>query len=152
MANVAPQAYLSSDLNNNPLLNVAPLTVNFDASGSVSIGGTISTYDFDWETDGTWDAVGNTTGLASHVFSPGNYTTTVRVTDNLSQHATATVSFLVINPANVAPVAAFTVDTPSGTAPLTVHLDASGATTPTGRSPSTSGTSTATASTTWTAV
>jgi hypothetical protein len=55
-------------------------TINFDASASSDADGTIVLYEWDWETDGVFDATGVT---QSHAYSAlGVYTVTLRVTDD----------------------------------------------------------------------
>lgn len=126
--NTLPQMQVTTDLDPNPLKNIAPRVVSFNASGSRSYGGSIESFDFDWEGDGNWDVEGNLDGLGIHEFSAGNYDTTVRATDNLGQQNTYVVSFAAIDPANSAPTASFTRSPESGEGPLTVQFDASGST------------------------
>ena len=123
--NTLPLADITSNLNANPLLNLAPVVVSFNASNSRSYGGTIDSYDFDWEGDGSWDVQGNLDGLAIHQFPAGNYDTTVRVTDNLGQTALGVLSFAAIDPNNHAPAASFESTPGSGEGPLLVQFDAS---------------------------
>jgi PKD repeat protein len=55
-------------------------SINFDASGSSDSDGSIILYEWDFDTDGTYDASGVT---ITHAYStPGTYTVTLRVTDN----------------------------------------------------------------------
>ena len=55
-------------------------STDFDASASTDVDGSITTYEWDWESDGTYDATGET---ATHAFgSGGNHTVTLRVTDD----------------------------------------------------------------------
>lgn len=64
-------------------------TINFDASGSYDLDGTIVLYEWDWESDGTYDFA-STEPTASHTYSvPGTYTVTLKVTDNDGQTDTA---------------------------------------------------------------
>jgi hypothetical protein len=60
----------------------APLLVNFDASNSYDLDGTIVSFDYDWEGDGFYDLLGGTDLEAHQYDSNGSYTPTVRVTDN----------------------------------------------------------------------
>ena len=89
----------------------APLTVNFDASGSRDPDGTITSYQWDWNNDGTYDATGQT---ASHTFSvadSGVQTVRLRVTDNGGASTTTTSVIKVGIPPTV------TINSPStGTA------------------------------------
>jgi poly(hydroxyalkanoate) depolymerase family esterase len=68
-------------------------TVDFDGSGSSDSDGSISSYEWDWTSDGTYDATGET---ASHSYSStGEYTVTLRVTDDDGATDTATVTITV---------------------------------------------------------
>jgi len=127
-SNTLPQIGLITDLDPNPLLNVAPRTVQFDASASKAYGGSIVSFDFDWQGDGAWDLTGNATGIASHDYTAGTYNFRVRVTDNEAQVATRSRQFVIINPANTPPCAVLTATPSTGDAPLAVTLDASGTT------------------------
>lgn len=130
---LSPYAALTSDLNLDPALNVAPLTVNFNGQGSFVTGGEIVAWDFDYDDDGTFDLVGDDTGLASHEYSvPGAKTCRLRVHDDIDQQAEATLDFWLVDPANVPPTADFTATPNSGPAPLAVSLDASISTDDTG--------------------
>jgi len=119
---------LVTDLNPDPLLNLAPRTVQFDASASTAYGGRIVSFDFDWEGDGGWDATGDATGITWHHYTAGTYGFWVRATDNEGQVATYSLPFVIINPANTPPNAALIANPDTGDAPLTVTLDASGTT------------------------
>lgn len=63
--------------------------VNFDGSGSsASSGSSIVNYEWDFESDGTWDATGV---IASHTYtSKATYTATLRITDSIGETATDT--------------------------------------------------------------
>ncbi len=123
---------LVTDLNPNPVYNIAPLTVNFDVSGSVSYGGVISGYDFDWEDDGVFDLTGNTDGLVQHVFSAGKQRVAISATDDLGQSSTTYLNFVSIDPNNQPPIASFTLSPNNGDGPLTVSCDASSSSDPDG--------------------
>ena len=58
----------------------APLTVNFDASGSHDPDGTIASYQWDFDGDGTFDGQGKNTDYTYTVAN--TYTVKLRVTDN----------------------------------------------------------------------
>jgi len=80
----APTAVLVAD----PTTGVAPLTVNFDASGSFD-DGSIVNYEWDFDGDGTFNEADNTelsfqgNNTASYTYTVnGLYNPTVRVTDN----------------------------------------------------------------------
>ncbi len=68
--------------------STSDLTVSVDASGSSDSDGNVTKYEWDWTSDGTYDATGKT---ASHSFgSGGDYTVTLRVTDNSGATNTTT--------------------------------------------------------------
>ena len=67
--------------------------ITFDPSGSNDPDGTIVLYEWDWDTDGTYDHSTTTPDIVSYTYTaPGTYTVTLRVTDNdgLTDTATAT--------------------------------------------------------------
>jgi len=67
-------------------------TVTVNASASYDPDGTIVLYEWDWNSNGTYDET-YTTPVASHKYeSPGTYTITLRVTDNDGLTDTATNS------------------------------------------------------------
>ena len=120
-----PTARLTTDTTNGD----APMTVTFDASGSSDDEGIVS-YDFDVDSDGTFEQTGATSTFSYEYTTADVYDALVRVTDADNQSDTAIVRITVNEPPNVdlPPTASLTVDVESGTAPLTVSLDASGST------------------------
>lgn len=83
-SNTAPTASFTTGTND--------LTVDVDTSGSSDSDGSISTYEWDWTNDGTYDTTGTT---ASHTYgSDGDYTIGLRVTDDdgATDTTTTTVS------------------------------------------------------------
>jgi|GEM_PF-2814126 len=80
------------------LSNTAPSAgemVTFDASGSSDPKGTIQSYEWDLDGDGTWDAKGQT---ASHQYSSvGTVTVRLRVVDDAGDSATTTRQLTVGN-------------------------------------------------------
>lgn len=61
----------------------APLYVNFDAAGSYDVDGSIAKYEWDWDSDGTYDYDAGTDPQAQHVwYNAGFFTVTLRVTDD----------------------------------------------------------------------
>jgi PKD repeat protein len=78
----------------NPTSGASPLLVSFDGSASYDTdGGTIVTYAWDFENDGTTDATGPT---PSHTYL-GNRTAVAKltVTDNDGRNGTATISISI---------------------------------------------------------
>lgn len=74
----------------------APFEAQFDASASTDPdGGEIVLYEWDWETDGTYDF----SDVAAQAFytyvNPGVYTTTLRVTDDDGAEATTSIEITV---------------------------------------------------------
>jgi len=85
-SNQPPTASFTVD----PSSGDAPLTVTFDGIASTDDDGTITQYDWDFESDGVVDATGVTT---THTYEPpGDYTATLTVTDDGGESATATLS------------------------------------------------------------
>jgi len=83
-------------------------SISFDATSSNDPDGTIVLYEWDWESDGIYDATGVT---ASHPYSvPGTYIVTLRVTDNDGLKDTVTDTKTII------------------AYPLTVHIQPTSAT------------------------
>ena len=97
----------------NPF-NGDPLSVHFSASGSTDAdAGDTLTYQWDFTSDGTWDATGVN---ASFVYpSTGTYQVKLRVTDN---HGLFTDTFVTVNLNNTAPVV--TITAPTGTPTFSV--------------------------------
>ncbi|MHA2231391.1 MAG: PKD domain-containing protein [Candidatus Hodarchaeales archaeon] len=57
--------------------------ITFNPSGSYDLDGTIVLYEFDFESDGTYDVSNAVPTVVTHTyFTPGPYTVTLRVTDN----------------------------------------------------------------------
>ena len=124
---------LLSDLEQNPALNVAPRTVAFDASLSSVLGGTVTSFDFDFDNDSVLDVTGDTDGQESYAYTaPGAHTCRVVVHDDGGQTAEKLQEFWLVNPANTGPTPVMDADTTSGNAPLTVNLSAANSTDDTG--------------------
>ncbi|MCB1217489.1 PKD domain-containing protein [bacterium] len=122
--NIAPTAAISADTLSGNL----PLTINFDASASSDVDGTIVSYEWDFDGDGSWDLDTGTTATTSFEYTTsGNFDPAVRVTDDdgasdvasLSENGGGTITI------NAAPTAVITGSPLSGTLPLTVDFDAS---------------------------
>lgn len=101
--NKAPRAVIAAD----PISSSsAPLTVDFDASGSSDPEGSTLTYEWDFDANGTFDATGETT---THTFTElGKYTVRLRVSDAQGRKALTSTSISV---GNVAPTVS--VSTPA---------------------------------------
>jgi hypothetical protein len=107
---------------------LVPLTVNFDASGSADLDGTIVLYEWDLDGDGTFDFDTGTTPNTNVTYTvAGNYNPAVRVTDNDSLQDTASV-LIQVSATPQAPVASIVPSINHGPAPLDVTLDGSGST------------------------
>ena len=103
---------------------IAGQTVNFDASASSDPDGTIVSYEWDWENDGTCDAVGQT---QAHSFSKGDYHVTLRVTDDNGAIDTETKTVGVTSPPTADADGPYYVHENS-----TVQLDGTGSSDPDG--------------------
>ena len=122
--NVPPTATFTTDVTTGS----TPLTVNFDGSASNDPDGTIVSYAWDYG-DGN-----NGTGVtSSHQYENlGTYEATLTVTDNSGFMDTSnTVTIQVVGP-NSLPTAVMSVDTSSGTVPLTVTFNGSTSSDPDG--------------------
>jgi PKD repeat protein len=77
----------------NPLAGNAPISITFDASDSFDPdGGTAFNYEWDWESDGIYDADTGSVPTAMHIYTvAGDYTATVRVTDDDTNTSTASI-------------------------------------------------------------
>lgn len=111
--NKAPVA----DIAASDVTGSAPLTVSFDASGSVDPDGSIVNYHWDFGDSTT--ANGKT---AIHTFAPGTWTVQLQVTDNGGAIGTTSATIVATN---TPPVADFSISPASGTAPLNATFDAS---------------------------
>jgi len=102
----------------SPLSGTAPLMVAFDASSST---GTITSYAWDFNNDGTTDYT-SATPTASWTYSAtGTYTVKVTVTGPYGTDEKVKANYITVT-APVKPVAAFTATPTSGYAPLSVQF------------------------------
>jgi len=102
--NQPPVSVISANPTNGP----TPLTVNFDGTGSndPDAGDAITAYAWDLNGDGVYGD--STSATASYTYTnPGNYTVSLKVTDN---HGATGTSNVVINANNTVPTAV--IDTP----------------------------------------
>ncbi len=107
----------------NATAGIAPMTVNFDASGSTDADGSIVSYSWNFG-----DGSSATGASASHVFNaPGDYNVSLTVTDNDGLTGSTSTSISVDNQA---PVAVANVSSTTGTAPLTVTFSSAGSSDP----------------------
>ncbi len=88
-----PVAQLQADATRGP----APLMVQFNAGGSYDPGGgSITTYEWDWEGDGVWDHNSGSDPLMGYTYRKfGMFSAKVRVTDDESQTAIASLQIEV---------------------------------------------------------
>jgi len=106
---------LAASFTATPTAGTAPLTVAFT---DASTGTGPLTYAWDFDSDGTVDS---TERNPSHTYtSAGSYTVTLTVTNIAGSDSEIKTAYVTVNPAPVAPVAAFTATPTTGTAPLTV--------------------------------
>ncbi|MDM8562892.1 PKD domain-containing protein [Candidatus Marithioploca araucensis] len=123
---VAPVAKLTV----SPTNGDAPLTVSLNGNGSSDSDGTI--VDYAWKASNGQEAYGKNSQMTfDHA---GTYSITLTVKDNDELTDTAQGNVTVTSPPlpNVPPIAAFSISTTQGKAPLTVKLDASSSTDPDG--------------------
>jgi PKD repeat protein len=104
-----------------------PLSVNFSSAGSTDLDGTVVSYFWDFG-DGSTSTQAN----PEHTYTaPGRYVATLTVKDNLGVSTITTAAVEATAP-NQKPVAKFSVDPPTGRAPLDVTLTSDGSYDPDG--------------------
>lgn len=105
MASVMIEMRESTDFNANPVAvpsavptaGNAPLTVDFSAEGSYDPDGSIVKFEWDFDEGAGFEDFTAAGGITSHLYaSAGNYTATLRVTDNDSGQATDSAAIEVI--------------------------------------------------------
>lgn len=118
---VAPTAVIEA----NPTSGEAPLPVTFTATNSTAAQGhEIVAYEWDFETDGAFDAL-STTGSVSWTYrEPGTNTATVRVTDDQGLQGTDAMVITVDAATNPPPSVALNAAPLYGYVPLTVGFTA----------------------------
>ncbi len=122
---LVPAAPDANFTNATPRTGVVPLTVQFT---DVSLTNTRLTYAWDFNNDGTVDS---TAKNPSFVFTTvGNYSVNLTVRNSAGSDTEVKINFVTVNPPPSAPVAAFTADPVSGTAPLTVEFTSESTGTP----------------------
>jgi PKD repeat protein len=122
-AEVPPVAVLSAA----PTSGSAPLEVTFDASASHGAAGSVAEYRWDWDGDGTVDAV-TTTPVTTHTFAAGVHRPRLTV---VGEGGLASLPVSVEIRASDPPVAAATVPR-TGRSGQPVTFDASASTDPDG--------------------
>jgi hypothetical protein len=81
----------------SPSLPPMGQSITFDASASSDSDGSITTYEWDWTNDGSYDAT--TSATATHSYSsPGSYDVKLRVTDDDGEESTTSETVVVIGP------------------------------------------------------
>jgi PKD repeat protein len=127
-----PTASLIADVDSG----IAPLSVNFDGSGSIDPDGSISNYEWDLDGDGLYNETGpelSAQGNPAAAFiydNPGSYVARLRVTDNDANQSDASAEINVA--ASQPPVAALSADFTSGSKPLSVTFNATASMDPDG--------------------
>ena len=125
VANKPPSAVLNADYYKGD----APLTVNFDASGSTDLDGDIIRFEWDLDADGTFEYNSGIDPAAHYTYdNTGSYSVSVKVTDDDEDSSTDTVIIKVV----ISPIAQANADPTSGNYPLLVHFDAEGSYDPDG--------------------
>lgn len=119
-----------ADAHADPAEGNAPLLVQFSAAGSYDPDGDIVKWE--WDFGAGFSDFTATGGATSHVFGEGQYTATLRVTDDNGASATASTSVTVSPAPNVAPTAVANADPTDGYAPLLVRCTPDGSTDPDG--------------------
>jgi PKD repeat protein len=114
-----------ADLQASPTSGDAPLWVSFDASSSYDSDGSLVRYDYDFDSDGIWDAYDAVDMVSWAYTNAGNYSSRVRVTDDVGAQSVAYASITVNVAGNDLPVADLQSSPVSGYAPLAVSFDAS---------------------------
>ena len=127
-APIVPPAPPTAVLSSSTAAGQAPLTVNFNGSGSTAAtGDTIASYAWSFG-----DGSSATGATISHTFATaGTYNTTLTVTDSKGLTGFATTPIVVTAApvaVNQAPTAVVNATPLTGTAPLAVSFDASGST------------------------
>ncbi len=105
-----------------------PLTVSFNASQSTDNDNNIVDYEWDFESDGTTDQVGEATQFTYN--QTGSFNATLKVIDAEGNEDTETITIVVKQQGIQANISASPTQ---GTVPLTVDFDASGSTYPSGQ-------------------
>jgi len=124
--NKAPEPALTA----LPTQGVYPLSVDFDASGSLDTDGAIVKHEWDFDGDGNFDLNTGTIATATHVYyQNASYMAAVRLTDDQGGTATTSIPITVQSPAgNQPPLAAISAELTEGVVPFLASFDGSGST------------------------
>jgi large repetitive protein len=123
--NMPPQAALRA----TPQSGTEPLLVELTAAGSADHDGAITDYEWDLDGNGVFNEAENgedafrTLTDCEYTYTAGNWSPALRVTDNSGMTDIATLQICVESD-NAAPEALLSVSPNSGSAPLTVSLNA----------------------------
>jgi len=113
-----------ANANADNLKGFPPLIVSFVGTGT-DVDGTIELFEWDFDSDGTYDWSSNATGQTVHTYPDvGVYDATLRVTDNDGNTDTDTIR-ITVNPGGY-PIAVASADTTSGNMPLSVNFSGTG--------------------------
>ncbi len=121
-----------ADLQATPLAGKAPLAVSFSATGSYDPDGQIMRFDYDFDSDGIWEAYDAAGEVIWTYLNAGEYTAKLRVTDGANAQAQDTVTISVNLAGNDLPIAQLAATPMEGNAPLEVSFDATGSYDPDG--------------------
>jgi PKD repeat protein len=117
----------------SPTFGDTPLSVDFDAADSIDPDGTIASYQWDFDNDGSFDELSVLPTIQHTYLTAGNFKPRLRVTDNIG--ATADVfeaTIIVRNPDNLLPDADLAVNRISGSFPEEFEFDGSSSSDPDG--------------------
>jgi len=92
--NIAPTAAIAA----LPSWLAAGRAVTLDGSPSSDRDGSVATYQWDFDADGTYDTLPLSAATTSYAFTPGTHTVRLRVVDNLAGAGTTTVAVQVTAP------------------------------------------------------
>lgn len=117
-AAVLPTASLAASVTSGN----APLPVEFNASASADGDGSIARYDYDFNSDGIWDAYDSGPQVTWTFAEHGDYTVRLRVTDNSGGQGAVQLAIAV----NATPVAQLTASATTATPGGTITFSAAG--------------------------
>ncbi|MEZ5337410.1 MAG: PKD domain-containing protein [bacterium] len=118
--NTAPTAVIGADVTSGDI----PLTVNFNATGSLEPDGSIVLYEWDFDGDGAYDSYGPGDSAAHTYTVGGSYTAKLRVTDDDGAQGTDTLVITANVPGNTPPTAVLEVSQQIGQAGFVAYFDA----------------------------